>query len=141
VHRGGLVDPGVEGGHVALAGSIALQLAAQGGAVGGRSTGVQRVLGVDRAIPAAHTRAVGALLDDEEIKALLRGISAGSQAAVAAADNQEVGGQGLGDVALGNLRGFTQPVGRAGFLGVVANDLDRNLTLGLLDALVGTACR
>ncbi len=67
MHRGGLINPGVECSHVALAGSIALELAAQGSAIRLGHTGVQHILGVDGAIPATQTGAVRTFLDDEEI--------------------------------------------------------------------------
>ena len=74
-----------------------------------------RAKAVHRADPVAGVLHGHILLDDAEVKAVLGGIGRGHQAAVAGADDQDVGVPGLGDGGLVDVglgaQSFSSPVG------------------------------
>ena len=110
VHGGGLIDPGADNALVALAGSVAGDLAQQLGAVEGLLTGSLGCGGVDGAVPVAGVHDGGILLDDTEIQAVLGGKSSGTHAAVACAHDDDIGIPCLGDGSLVDVGLGAQPV-------------------------------
>ena len=108
-HLAGLVDPGLDDALVALAGSVAGDLAQQLGAVHLDAV-LHRAEAVHGAHPVAGVLHVGVLLDDAEVQAVLGGESSGEHTAVAGTDDDNVGVHGLGDGSLVNVGLGAQPV-------------------------------
>ena len=110
VHSGRLVDPGLDNALVALAGSVAGDLAQQLGTVKGLLTGSLGCGGVDGTVPVAGVLHVAVLLDDAEVQAVGSCIGGSKHTAVACTHNEDVGVHGLSDGSLVDIRLFAQPV-------------------------------
>ena len=135
VHGGGLVDPGLDHTLVALAGSIAGDLAQQLGAVAGLGAGCLGGRGINGAVPVTGILHGHILLDDTEIQAVLCGVSGSAHTAVARAHDDDVGVPGLGDGGLVDVGLGAQPV-----VLVAAGQLhrgDHRFALGLGIAALG----
>jgi len=136
VHGGRLVDPGLDHALVALAGSVAGDLAQQLGAVEGLLTGSLGGGGVDGAVPVAGVLHVAVLLDDAEVQAVGGCIGSGKHAAVAGAHDEDVGVHRLGDGSLVDVGLGAQPVVLVA--GGQLNGGHNGLALGLCIAALGS---
>jgi len=136
VHSGRLVDPGLDNALVALAGSVAGDLAQQLGAVEGLLTGSLGCGGVDGAVPVAGVLHVAVLLDDAEVQAVGGCIGSGKHAAVAGAHDEDVGVHRLGDGSLVDVGLGAQPVVLVA--GGQLNGGHNGLALGLCIAALGS---
>ena len=102
-HLTGLVDPGLDNALVALAGSVAGDLAQQLGTVhlDALCLCAEAVHSADPVTGILH---VAVLLDDAEVQAVSSSVSSCAHAAVASADDEDVGVHGLGDGSLVDVR-------------------------------------
>lgn len=102
-HLPGLVDPGLDNALVALAGSVAGDLAQQLGTVhlDALCLCAEAVHSADPVTGILH---VAVLLDDAEVQAVSSSVSSCAHAAVASADDEDVGVHGLGDGSLVDVR-------------------------------------
>ena len=135
VHGGRLVDPGLDDPLVALAGSIAGDLAQELGLISGGSACVFGSGGIDGTVPVAGVLHGAVLLHHPEVQAVGSGIGSGKHAAVACTDDNDVGVDGLSDGSLIDVRLLAQPVGL-----IARRQLDRShgcLALGLCKAALG----
>ncbi len=115
VHRGRLVDPGLDDALVTLAGGVAGDLAQQLGAVGGLCP-ASLAAAVDSAVPVTGILHVGVLLDNAEVQAVGSCIGGSEHTAVACTHDEDVGVHGLSDGSLVDIRllpsqSFSSPVG------------------------------
>ena len=136
VHSGRLVDPGLDNALVALAGSVAGDLAQQLGTVKGLLTGSLGCGGVDGTVPVAGVLHVAVLLDDAEVQAVGGCIGSGKHAAVAGAHDEDVGVHRLGDGSLVDVGLGAQPV--VLIAGEQLNGGHNGLALGLCIAALGS---
>ena len=109
-HLPGLVDPGLDNALVALAGSVAGDLAQQLGTVhlDALCLCAEAVHSADPVTGILH---VAVLLDDAEVQAMSSSVSSCAHTAVASADDEDVGVHGLGDGSLVDVRLLAQPIG------------------------------
>ena len=110
MHSGRIVDPGLDNALVALAGSVAGDLAQQLGTVhlDALCLCAEAVHSADPVTGILH---VAVLLDDAEVQAVSSSVSSCTHAAVASADDEDVGVHGLGDGSLVDVRLLAQPIG------------------------------
>ena len=134
-HLTGLVDPGLDNALVALAGSVAGDLAQQLGTVhlDALCLCAEAVHSADPVTGILH---VAVLLDDAEVQAVSSSVSSCTHAAVASADDEDVGVHGLGDGSLVDVRLLAQPI-----VFVTSGQLDgghSSLALGLSVTALGS---
>ena len=97
------------------------------------------IAGVDRAEVLTDTGAGGEAVDTDDLSAVFRGGGHREHAARAAADHEDVGRDGRGNILLGDFRGLPEPVTRVVFRRVILRDhFNRDLALRLGDALRGS---
>ena len=108
-HLPGLVDPGLDNALVALAGSVAGDLAQQLCTVhlDALCLCAEAVHSADPVTGILH---VAVLLDDAEVQAVSGSVSSCAHTAVASADDEDVGVHGLGDGSLVDVRLLAQPI-------------------------------
>ena len=135
-HLSGLVDPGLDNALVALAGSVAGDLAQQLGTVSGLFTCFLCGSRIDSAVPVTGILHVAVLLDDTEVQAVGGSIGGSEYTAVASADDEDVGVHGLGNGSLVDVRLLAQPI-----VFVTGGQLDgghSSLALGLSVTALGS---
>ena len=136
VHGGRLIDPGLDDALVALAGSIAGDLAQELCLIGGGGTRCLGGRSINGTVPVAGVLHSGVLLDDAEVQAIGGSVRGGEHSAIACAHDEDVGVHGLGDGGLIDVGLLAQPIGL-----VAGGQLDRGdggLTLGLRKAALGS---
>ena len=104
VHCSRLIDPGLDNALVALAGSVAGDLAQQLGTVSGLLPCFLCGSRIDSAVPVTGILHVAVLLDDAEVQAVGGSIGGSEDTAVACTHDEDVGVHGLGDGSLVDVR-------------------------------------
>ena len=131
-----LIDPGLDNALVALAGSVAGDLAQQLGTVSGLLTCFLCGSRIDSAVPVTGILHVAVLLDDAEVQAVGGSIGGSEYTAVACTHDEDVGVHGLGDGSLVDVRLLAQPI-----VFVTGGQLDgghSSLALGLSVTALGS---
>ena len=136
VHCSRLIDPGLDNALVALAGSVAGDLAQQLGTVSGLFPCFLCGSRIDSAVPVTGILHVAVLLDDAEVQAVGGSIGGSEYTAVACTHDEDVGVHGLGDGSLVDVRLLAQPI-----VFVTGGQLDgdhSSLALGLSVTALGS---